>query len=72
MLTGNESGRPKRRLTSSPGYALSLPADGNEEQLERQMHKSKRVKKAVEKVKLAVDVALLPSKGMFAILLVRL
>lgn len=71
-LKPQSSGRPKRRQISSPGYASSLPADGNEELPVRQRHKSKRLRKAVERDKPAVDATPLPSKGMFAILLGRL
>ncbi|KAF1382275.1 hypothetical protein PFLUV_G00142030 [Perca fluviatilis] len=61
------SGRPKRKLKSSPADASSLPEDGNEEQPERQRHNIKRVRKAVERDKpSAVDASPLPSKEYLA------
>ncbi|XP_070771292.1 zinc finger protein 142 [Enoplosus armatus] len=62
------SGRPKRKLISNPAHASSVPGDGNEEQLERERHNIKRVRKAVERDKpsSAVDAARLPSKEYLA------
>ncbi|XP_070832133.1 zinc finger protein 142 [Chaetodon trifascialis] len=59
------SGRPKRKLTSNPGYASSLSEDRNEEQPERQRNNIKRVRKAVDKPS-AVVTAPPPSKEYLA------
>ncbi|XP_071396575.1 zinc finger protein 142 [Centroberyx affinis] len=48
------SGRPKRKQKPNPAY-MSLSQEGNEEEPERQGHKTKRAKKVVEKDKSSAD-----------------
>ncbi|XP_033473620.2 zinc finger protein 142 isoform X1 [Epinephelus lanceolatus] len=61
------SNRPKRKLNTSPAYALPLPGDRSEEQPERPRHSIKRMRKAVERDKpSAVDAVLPPSKEYLA------
>ncbi|XP_040912963.1 zinc finger protein 142 isoform X2 [Toxotes jaculatrix] len=59
--------RPKRKMKSNPAYASSSPEDGHKEQLERERHNIKRMRRTVERDSPpAVDTAPLKFKGYLA------